>query len=45
VDTTHIEFARRDATGMFNAVRVVGQLKAENLEYRQRRPDGARHAA
>jgi Transglutaminase-like superfamily len=34
VDATHIKFAQGDATDMFNAVRVVGQLKAEILEYR-----------
>jgi Transglutaminase-like superfamily len=34
VDATHIKFAQGDATDMFNAVRVVGQLKAEVLEYR-----------
>jgi hypothetical protein len=34
VDRTHIKFAQGDATDMFNAVRVVGQLKAEVLEYR-----------
>lgn len=33
VDATHIKFAQGDATDMFNAVRVVGQLKAEILEY------------
>jgi hypothetical protein len=34
VDATHIKFAQGDATNMFHAVRVVGQLKAEILEYR-----------
>jgi transglutaminase-like putative cysteine protease len=34
VDATHIKFAQGDATAMFGAVRVVGQLKAEVLEYR-----------
>jgi hypothetical protein len=34
VDATHIKFAQGDATDMFQAVRVVGQLKAEILEYR-----------
>jgi Transglutaminase-like superfamily len=30
----YFQFAQGDATDMFNAVRVVGQLKAEVLEYR-----------
>jgi hypothetical protein len=34
VDATHIKFAQGDPTAMFGAVRVVGQLKAEVLEYR-----------
>jgi transglutaminase-like putative cysteine protease len=34
VDATHIKFSQGDATAMFQAVRVVGQLKAEVLEYR-----------
>jgi transglutaminase-like putative cysteine protease len=34
VDATHIKFAQGDPTEMFHAVRVVGQLKAEILEYR-----------
>jgi transglutaminase-like putative cysteine protease len=34
VDATHIKFAQGDATAMFGAIRVVGQLKAEVLEYR-----------
>jgi hypothetical protein len=34
VDATHIKFAQGDPTAMFQAVRVVGQLKAEVLEYR-----------
>ena len=34
VDATHIKFAEGDPTDMFQAVRVVGQLKAEILEYR-----------
>jgi hypothetical protein len=34
VDATHIKFAQGNATDMSNAVRVVGQLKAEILEYR-----------
>jgi hypothetical protein len=31
VDATHIKFARRVATDLFNAVCVAGQLKAEIL--------------
>jgi hypothetical protein len=34
VDATHIKFAQGDPTAMFGAVRVVGKLKAEVLEYR-----------
>jgi transglutaminase-like putative cysteine protease len=34
VDATHIKFSEGDPTSMFQAVRVVGQLKAEILEYR-----------
>ena len=34
VDATHLKFAQGDPTAMFQAVRVVGQLKAEILEYR-----------
>lgn len=34
VDATHLKFAQGDPTAMFQAVRVVGQLKAEVLDYR-----------
>lgn len=34
VDATHIKFSQGDATEMFQAVRVVGRLQAEILEYR-----------
>jgi hypothetical protein len=34
IDATHRKFAQGDPTAMFQAVRVVGQLKAEVLEYR-----------
>ncbi len=34
VDATHLKFAQGDPTAMFQAVRVVGQLKAQVLEYR-----------
>jgi Transglutaminase-like superfamily len=34
VDATHIKFAEGNPTDMFQTVRVVGQLKAEILEYR-----------
>jgi len=34
VDATHLKFAQGDPTEMFQAVRVVGQLKVEILEYR-----------
>jgi transglutaminase superfamily protein len=33
VDATHIKFAEGDPTSMYQAVRVIGQLKAEILEY------------
>jgi hypothetical protein len=34
VDATHVKFAQGDPTEMFQAVRVVGRLKVEILEYR-----------
>jgi hypothetical protein len=34
VDATHIKFAQGDPTEMFQAVRVVGRLKVEVIEYR-----------
>lgn len=34
VDATHIKFAQGDPTEMFQAVRVVGRLKVEILDYR-----------
>jgi transglutaminase-like putative cysteine protease len=37
VDATHLKFAQGDPTAMFQAVRVVGQLKAQVLEYRSDR--------
>ena len=37
VDATHLRFAEGDPAAMFQAVRVIGQLKAEVLEYR---PEG-----
>jgi hypothetical protein len=39
VDATHLKFAQGDPTAMFQAVRVVGQLKAEVLDY-QTAPKG-----
>jgi transglutaminase-like putative cysteine protease len=37
VDATHLKFAQGDPTAMFQAVRVVGQLKAEVLDYQTTR--------
>jgi transglutaminase-like putative cysteine protease len=34
VDATHIKFSQGDPTAMLQAARVIGQLKAEILEYR-----------
>jgi transglutaminase-like putative cysteine protease len=34
VDATHIKFSQGDATEMFQAVRVVGHLQVDILEYR-----------
>ena len=34
VDATHIKFAQGDPLDMYGAIRVVGQIKAEVLEYR-----------
>jgi hypothetical protein len=34
VDATHIKFAQGDPTEMFQAIRVVGRLKVEVIEYR-----------
>jgi len=34
VDATHVKFAQGDPTAMFAAVRLVGQIQAEILEYR-----------
>lgn len=34
VDATHIKFAQGDPLDMYGAVRVVGQIKAEVLEYK-----------
>lgn len=34
VDATHIKFSQGDPTDMFQAVRVVGELQVEILEYR-----------
>ena len=36
VDATHLKFAQGDPTAMFQAIRVVGQLKAEVLDYHAR---------
>jgi transglutaminase-like putative cysteine protease len=36
VDATHLKFSEGDPTAMFQAVRVVGQLKAEVLDYHTR---------
>lgn len=34
VDATHVKFAQGDPTEMFAALRVIGQIKAEILEYK-----------